>query len=64
MIFVVIKNAYYEKVGIEAVLKYNYARSNFDTTIGGINTSTKTRTNQFTLALGIQYYFGGFQGAN
>lgn len=50
--------------GIEAILKYNYARSNFDTTIGGVNTSTKTRTNQFTLALGIQYYFGGFRGAN
>ena len=48
--------------GIEAILKYNYARSNFDTTIGGVNTSTKTRTNQFSLALGIQYYFGGFQG--
>lgn len=48
--------------GIEAIVKYNYARSNFDTTIGGVNTTTKTRTNQFSLSLGMQYYFGGFQG--
>jgi hypothetical protein len=47
--------------GIEAIVKYNYARSNFDTTIGGVNTTTKTRTNQFSLSLGLQYYFGGFQ---
>ncbi len=47
--------------GIEALLKYNYAQSKFDTTIGGVSTSTRTRTNQFSLSLGIQYYFGGFR---
>jgi hypothetical protein len=47
--------------GIEAILKYNYAQSKFDTTIGGVSTNTKTRTNQFSLSLGMQYYFGGFQ---
>jgi hypothetical protein len=47
--------------GIEAILKYNYAQSKFDTTVGGVSTSSKTRTNQFSLSLGMQYYFGGFQ---
>jgi len=48
--------------GIEAILKYNYANSNFDATNAGVTTTTKTRTNQFALALGLQYYFGGFRG--
>jgi hypothetical protein len=47
--------------GIEAILKYNYAQSKFDTSIGGVNTNTKTRTNQFSLSLGLQYYFSGFR---
>jgi hypothetical protein len=47
---------------IETIFKYNYAKSTFDTTIGGVNTSTQTRTNQFSLSLGLQYYFGGFKG--
>lgn len=47
--------------GIEAILKYNFARSNFDTTIGGVTTTSETRTNQFSLSLGVQYYFGGLQ---
>ena len=46
---------------IEAILKYNYANSKFDTVSGGMTTSTNTRTNQFALALGMQYYFGGFR---
>lgn len=47
--------------GIEAIFKYNFARSNFDTTIGGVSTTTNTQTNQFSLSLGVQYYFVGFQ---
>lgn len=47
--------------GIEAIFKYNFAKSNFDTTISGVSATTKTRTNQFSLSLGVQYYFGGFQ---
>lgn len=55
----------YSKGGfaLETIFKYNYARSTFDTTIGGVNTTTKTRTNQFSLSLGLQYYFGGFRKA-
>ena len=55
----------YSKGGfaIETIIKYNYAKSTFDTTIGGVNTTSKSRTNQFSLSLGLQYYFGGFKGA-
>lgn len=49
--------------GIEAIFKYNYANSKFDTETGGITTSTTTRTNQFSLSLGMQYYFGGLRRA-
>ena len=53
----------YSKGGfaIETVLKYNYANSKFDAQAGGITATTKTRTNQFALALGMQYYFGGLR---
>ncbi len=47
--------------GIEAIFKYNYARSKFDTNNGGVTTSTITRTNQFALSMGLQYYFGGLR---
>lgn len=46
-------------LGLEAILKYNFARSKFDTEIGGVSASSTTRTNQFALSLGLQYYFGG-----
>lgn len=49
--------------GIEAIVKYNFARSTFDTDILGVKTSTKTKTNQWALSLGMQYYFGGFRRA-
>ena len=48
-----------QDIGIEALLKYNYARSQFETENGGITTTTTTRTNQFDIAVGIQFYFGG-----
>lgn len=47
--------------GIEAIFKYNYARSKFDTDTGGVTTSTTTITNQFSLSMGLQYYFGGLR---
>ena len=47
--------------GIEAILKYNYAKSTFDTEISGVKTSNTTRTNQLAISLGMQYYFGGFR---
>lgn len=48
-------------IGIEALFKYNFARSSFDTDIGGVVTETTTRTNQFDLSIGVQFYFGGVQ---
>jgi hypothetical protein len=48
-------------IGIEALFKYNFARSAFDTDIAGVITETTTRTNQFDLSIGIQFYFGGVQ---
>ncbi len=48
-------------IGLEALFKYNFARSTFDTTIGGIATTTVTRGSQFDLSLGVQFYFGGVQ---
>lgn len=46
-------------IGIEAIFKYNYARSRFNTDIGGIQQETITRTNQFDVSVGVQYYFSG-----
>lgn len=48
-----------QDIGIEALLKYNYARSQFETENGGVNTTTTTRTNQFDVSVGVQFYFGG-----
>jgi hypothetical protein len=50
-------------VGIEALVKYNYARSDFDTDIAGQKTNTTSRTNQFDFSIGFQFYFGGIQSA-
>lgn len=48
-------------IGVEALFKYNFARSKFDTDINGARTSRITRTNQFDISLGIQFYFGGMK---
>lgn len=53
-----------DAIGIEALVKYNFARSDFDTEIAGVKRSTITRTNQIDLSIGIQFYFGGIQKAN
>jgi hypothetical protein len=50
-----------DAIGIEALVKYNYARSKFDIDIAGIKTSTTTKTNQIALSLGIQLYFAGLR---
>jgi hypothetical protein len=50
-------------IGIEALIQYNYARSNFDTDIGGEKRNTTTRTNQFDFSIGFQFYFGGVEKA-
>ncbi|MCO6480330.1 MAG: outer membrane beta-barrel protein [Phaeodactylibacter sp.] len=46
-----------EAVGIETLVKYNYARSDFDTNIGGARAKTMTRTNQFDFSVGFRFYF-------
>jgi hypothetical protein len=46
-------------IGIEALLKYNFARGQFETESAGITATTKTITNQFDFAIGIEFYFGG-----
>jgi len=48
-------------IGIEALVKYNYARSKFDIDLAGVKTTTTTRTNQIALSLGIQVYFSGLK---
>ena len=50
-----------EAIGIEALVKYNYARSKFDIDIAGVKTNTTTKTNQIALSLGIQVYFSGLR---
>ena len=50
-----------DAIGIEALVKYNYARSKFDIDIAGAKTTTTTKTNQIALSLGIQIYFSGLR---
>ena len=49
-------------IGIEALFKYHYSRSKFHTDMDGVETQTISRTNQFDIALGVQFYFGGVKG--
>lgn len=53
-----------DAIGIETLFKYNFARSRFNTTVGGVSTETTTKTNQFAVSLGIQFYFAGLRRAN
>lgn len=48
-------------IGLEALVKYNYARSKFDLDIAGSKTTTTTNTNQIALSLGMQIYFAGLR---
>jgi hypothetical protein len=50
-------------IGIEALVKYNYARSRFDTDIAGIKRETVSRTNQFDFSVGFQFYLVGIKPA-
>jgi len=53
-----------DAIGIEALAKYNWARSNADITFQGINTETTTYTNQIDFSIGIQVYFSRVQPAS
>jgi hypothetical protein len=48
---------------ISAIFKYNFARSNFDTDIGGVQRSTIAKTNQFNFSVGVSYYFTALRPA-
>lgn len=50
-----------DAIGLEALVKYNYARSKFDIDVAGVKTTTTTKTNQIALSLGIQVYFSGLR---
>lgn len=51
-------------IGIETIFKYNFSRSHFNTTtIDQVQTETITKTNQFDISLGIQFYFSSIQAA-
>jgi hypothetical protein len=53
----------HDAIGIEALLKYNYAHSKFNTESAGIKTETTTNSNQFSVSLGIHFYFAGIRAA-
>ncbi len=46
-----------DAIGIEALVKYNYARSNSDLDIAGSLTETTAITNQLDFSIGLQFYF-------
>lgn len=50
-------------VGLEAIFKYNFSRSKFDTVMGGETNTTITRTNQFDISIGVQFYFESIRRA-
>lgn len=50
-------------VGLEAMFKYNYSRSEFDTESGGVKTTTTTKTSQFAISLGISVYIENIKRA-
>lgn len=49
--------------GIETLFKYNFAQSRFNTEQGGVISETTTKTNQFSVSLGLQVYFEGLRRA-
>lgn len=55
----------YSKNGLalEALVKYNFARSTSEIDIQGLKRTSKTLTNAVDFSVGLQYYFGGFRSA-
>lgn len=51
-------------LALEALVKYNFARSVSDIDIQGVKRVSKTWTNAVDFSVGIQYYFGGFRPVN
>lgn len=50
-------------VALEALVKYNFARSNTEIDVQSVKRVSKTWTNAVDFSVGIQYYFGGFRSA-
>lgn len=50
-----------DAIGIEALLKYNWARSNAQYNFQGENNETTTYTNQLDFSIGFQVYFNRLQ---
>lgn len=46
-----------DAIGIEALVKYNWANSNTDISFQGIETEAETITNQIDFSVGLQFYF-------
>ena len=50
-------------MALEALVKYNYAKSTSIIDVQGVKRTSKTWTNALDFSVGIQYYFGGFRSA-
>lgn len=48
-------------LALEALVKYNFARSSTQIDVQGIKRDSKTWTNALEFSVGVQYYFGGFK---
>lgn len=53
-----------DAIGIEALVKYNHARSNSSTTVENASVNTITLTNQVDFSVGLQVYLSRLQRAN
>ncbi len=52
-----------DAIGIEALVQYNWARSNYDLQFQGIRSETTTYTNAIDFSIGLQVYFTRLQPA-
>ncbi len=50
-------------VALEALAKYNFAKSDSEIDIQGVKRSSQAWTNAIDFSVGLQYYFGGFRTA-
>ncbi len=50
-------------IALEALVKYNFAKSNSEIDVQGIKRVSKTWTSAVDFSVGVQYYFGGFRAA-
>lgn len=49
---------------LEALVKYNFAKSDSEIDIQGLKRTSQSWTNAVDFSVGVQYYFGGFKSAN